>query len=317
MKLLVLRYSGLGDIVMLLQTLKKVKEKYNITHITLLTDTSNSSIITLTDGLINEIIPINRKYFKQKKILASLNELFKVFVGIRKKYDMCIDFQCFGETATISYLVNAKKKLGAPNKDKYNYGYTDIIKRDDYNHRSQLFSRIAQVNDNLDFSKLILNNEAIEYKSKTQKRLSSNKKNIGLNIGSTQENRRWSEKNFSTLANILKNDYNIILFLGPSEIKYKDAFEKDKLFIVENVNLIKLCGAIECCDYFITNDTGPAHIAAALDNVSVLTLFSTGNDKNVGVLTNKKNFIKNEKINDVSIEEVRKKLIHLINLQIS
>jgi len=311
MKILVIRYSGLGDIVMLLQTLQKVKEKYNATEITLLTDTVNTNIIPLTNGLINNVIPINRKYFKQKNILASLKEIYKVFKGIRRKYDMCIDFQCFGETATISYLANAKRKLGAPKREKYNYGYTDIVERNDFNHRSQLFSRIAQVEDKLDYSKLVLNDEANEYKALTLARLDTNKKTVGLNIGSTQENRRWSDKNFNILAKQLKDKYNVLIFLGPSEKQYKSTFEKDSLFI-EDVSIVQLCGAIDCCDYFITNDTGPAHIAAALNDIAILTLFSTGDDWNVGALTDKKTYIKNEIINDISIEEVKEKLNTLI-----
>jgi ADP-heptose:LPS heptosyltransferase len=311
MRILAIRYSGLGDIIMLLQTLEKVKIKYNASSITLLTDLSNKDIAPLTNGLINDIIPINRKCFKEKKVLASLKEIYYLFKNIRKKFDMCIDFQNFGETATISYLVNAKIKIGAPKNQKYNYGYTDIIKKDDFKHRSQLFSRIAKVNDTLDFSKLYLNQEAKEYQEYTKNKLEITKKTVGLNIGSTNENRRWNEKNFNTLANILKDNYNVVLFLGPLEIKYRNAFDKERLLIVEDVNLIKLCGAISVCNYFITNDTGPAHLAAAL-KIPVLTLFSTGEDSNVGVLTNKKEFIKNLDINKITVKEVIERLNNLI-----
>jgi len=291
---------------MLLQTLKKLKTKYKNANITLLTDTSNKDLIPLTGGLINDVITINRKVFKQRLIGKSLLEIFRILKAIRKKFDMCIDFQCFGETATISYLANAKVKLGAPKKDKYNYGYTDFIKRDDYNHRSQLFSRIARVDDSLDFSTLVLNNDALNYFEITNKKLNSTKKTIGLNIGSTQENRRWNDKNFSDLANNLKEKYNIIVFLGPSEQQYKNTFEEDLNF-VENVNLVQLCGAINCCDYFITNDTGPAHIAAAL-NIPILTLFSTGEDYNVGALIDEKECITNLEINDIKVSQVIEKL---------
>jgi heptosyltransferase I len=310
MKILAIRYSGLADIIMLLSTLEKIKNKYENAHITLLTDSSNVKLKELSCGLIDEVITVNRGYFKRKEIFNSLSELVKVIFKIRSKFDMCIDFQSFGETATISYLANAKIKLGAPKKEKYNYGYTQIIQRDESGHRSQLFSRIATVNDNLNFSKLCLNNEAAEYKQTTLKRLNKDKKTIGLNIGSTQENRRWSENNFSQLSNILKENYNVLIFLGPSEIQYKDAFDKESLFI-ENVNLIELTGAISVCDIFITNDTGPAHMAAAL-NVSTLTLFSTGSDNNVGSLIDKKEFIKNLNINEISINQVEEKLNQLI-----
>ncbi len=306
MKILAIRYSGLGDIIMLLPTLDKLKKKYPHARITLLTDSSNAKIKELSCGLINEVITVNRGYFKRKEILKSLTELFKVVFKIRSKFDMCIDFQSFGETATISYLANAKVKLGAPKKEKYNYGYTQIITRDESGHRSQLFSRIAKVDDTLDFPTLCLNNEATEYKSTTLEKLNKEKKTIGLNIGSTQENRRWSERNFSILANMLNDNYNVIIFLGPSEMQYKDAFNEYSLFI-ENVNLVQLAGAISICDAFITNDTGPAHMAAAL-NVSTLTLFSTGDDDNVGALIDKKVSIKNLNINNIMVNNVLEKL---------
>ena len=310
MRILAIRYSGLGDVVMLLQTLEKLKNKYENCHITLLTDKSNITLKDISCGVIDEIISFDRSVFKKRKYFLSLVEIVKLFPKIRKQFDMTIDFQNFGETATLTYFTNAKIKLGSPKKDKYNYGYTEIIKRSDHNHRSQLFSRIAKVDDSLDYSKLCLNNEAIKFKEEIKKQLDKSKKTIGLNIGSTQDSRRWNEDNFSKLNDILKADYNILIFIGPYEKAYKYAFKEDSFFI-EDINLIKLSGAISLCDVLITNDTGPAHLAAALD-VPTLTLFSTGEDYNVGALIDKKEFIKNIDINEITVEKILKKLPLLI-----
>ena len=310
MRILAIRYSGLGDVVMLLQTLEKLKNKYENCHITLLTDKSNISLKDISCGMIDEVISLDRSVFRKRKYFLSLVEIVKLFPKIRKQFDMTIDFQNFGETATLTYFTNAKIKLGSPKKDKYNYGYTEIIKRSDHNHRSQLFSRIAKVNDNLDYSKLCLNNEAINFKEQLNKQLDKSKKTIGLNIGSTQDSRRWNENNFSKLNDILKTEYNVLIFIGPCEKAYKYAFKEDSFFI-EDINLIKLSGAISICDCFISNDTGPVHIAAALQ-ISTLTLFSTGNDFNVGALSNKKQSIKNVNINKITVNEVIEKLNNLI-----
>ena len=310
MRILALRSSGLGDVVMLLQTLEKLKNKYENCHITLLTDKSNISLKDISCGMIDEVISLDRSVFRKRKYFLSLVEIVKLFPKIRKQFDMTIDFQNFGETATLTYFTNAKIKLGSPKKDKYNYGYTEIIKRSDHNHRSQLFSRIAKVNDNLDYSKLCLNNEAINFKEQLKNQIDKNKKTIGLNIGSTQDSRRWNENNFSKLNDILKANYNILIFIGPCEKAYKYAFKEDSFFI-EDINLIKLSGAISICDCFISNDTGPVHIAAALQ-ISTLTLFSTGNDFNVGALSNKKQSIKNVNINKITVNEVIEKLNNLI-----
>ena len=310
MRILAIRYSGLGDVVMLLQTLEKLKNKYENCHITLLTDKSNISLKDISCGMIDEVISLDRSVFRKRKYFLSLVEIVKLFPKIRKQFDMTIDFQNFGETATLTYFTNAKIKLGSPKKDKYNYGYTEIIKRSDHNHRSQLFSRIAKVDDNLDYSKLCLNNEAINFKEQLKNQIDKNKKTIGLNIGSTQDSRRWNENNFSKLNDILKANYNILIFIGPCEKAYKYAFKEDSFFI-EDINLIKLSGAISICDCFISNDTGPVHIAAALQ-ISTLTLFSTGNDFNVGALSNKKQSIKNVNINKITVNEVIEKLNNLI-----
>lgn len=306
MKILIIRYSGLGDVVMLLQTINKLKKKYLNSKITLLTDHTNSSLKYVSCNLIDEIIPINRKVFKNKEVLNSLKEIAFVFKSIRQKFDMCIDFQNFGETATISYLVNAKIKIGAPKSDKYNYGYTEIIERDERGHRSQFFSRIAKVDDQLAYSKLCLNEESLNYKELIYKKLDQNKKTIGFNIGSTQDSRRWDENKFAEVQNILQEEYNILIFIGPSEKKFKYAFDTSSFFI-EDVNLIKLCGAISLCNLFLTNDTGPAHLAAAL-NIPTITLFSTGTDENVGSLIEKKAFLSNSNINDISITNVIEKI---------
>jgi len=307
MKILAIRYSGLGDIVMLLPTLHKLKLKYKNAHITLLTDVSNKDLQSMSCNLIDKIITINRNYFRNKEVINSLKELISVLKQIRQSFDICIDFQNFGETATISYLSNSKIKLGSPKKEKYYYGYTNIISRNEKGHRSQFFSRIAHVNDILIYPKLCMQNESILF-SNTIK-LNNKKKTIGLNIGSTQENRRWSEKNFSILADDLKSDYNILIFIGPNEIKYEKTFNKN-LTIIKDVNLIKLAGAISICDIFITNDTGPAHMAAAL-NVSTLTLFSTGDDTNVGALILNKEYLQNKNINEITVEAVKNKIIQL------
>ncbi len=308
--ILVIRYSGLGDVVMLLQTLKKLKEKYNNPTITLLTDHTNSAILENTCGVIDNIIPINRKVFKEKKIWALLKELKNLFFNLRKKqYDLLIDFQNFGETATISYLARASEKIGSPKKDKYNYGYTKTVKKDNRGHRSQLFSRIAEVSDRLDFSQLCLESNGEKYKRSLLDKLDKNKKIIGLNIGSTQDSRRWSEKNFYKLAKELEEEFNILVFIGPAEKRFESTFKG--LHVIQDTSLNELCGAISSCDYFVTNDTGPAHIAAAF-GVPTLTLFSTGTDENVGSLIEKKEFIQNNNINDITVYNVKTKLYNII-----
>jgi heptosyltransferase I len=309
MHFLVIRYSGLGDLVMLLPTLKKLKSKYPESKITLFTDFSNRDFYKLSSGLIDNNITINRKVFKEKHIFLALKEIIKAFFQIRHHYDVVIDFQSFGETAMISYLSNAKEKWGAEKKSKYNYGYTHLVPYDTSGHRSQLFARIAHVDDTLSHPIITLTPKSLISKEKLESRLDSLKKTIGLNIGSTKESRRWSEKKFLELANYLEHDYNILVFVGPLEYKFKDIFINH--IIIENTTLEELTSSILLCSFFISNDTGPVHIAAALD-IPTLTLFSTGDDANVGCLNRHKAFIRKSNIDKITTEEVKSELKKLI-----
>lgn len=72
MRILAIRYSGLGDVVMLLQTLEKLKNKYENCHITLLTDKSNISLKDISCGMIDEVISLDRSVFRKRKYFLSL-----------------------------------------------------------------------------------------------------------------------------------------------------------------------------------------------------------------------------------------------------
>jgi ADP-heptose:LPS heptosyltransferase len=301
MRILAIRFSGLGDIVMLLSTFEKLKDRYKGSSITLLCDRSNASLDSLACGLIDEVVGVDRGLFRAKSLKA-IGEVWRLYRFLkRKRFDMVIDFQNFGETALMTYLANAPIKRGAPKKQKYHYAYNHIVPRDERGHRSQFFHRIAGVDDSLHYPRLCLDEEAKAYKEKLLGQLDPSKPILGLNIGSTQESRRWSEKKFLEVARHFKNSHNVMVFIGPLEQKFVPLFEE--FLVVKDTSLSQLAGALSCCDRLLSNDTGPAHMAAAL-GVEVITLFSTGTDENVGVLSDRKHFLRRNPIDSIALKEV-------------
>jgi ADP-heptose:LPS heptosyltransferase len=312
MEILAIRFSGMGDIVMLIQALKKLKQKYVGARITLLCDQQNADIAQNSGGVIDRVVTINRRVFKEKKIFAILKEIARLFRLKKERFDLIVDFQNFGETALITHFCKAKEKRGAPKKKNKEYAYTTIVPRDESGHRSQFFSRIAGVDDRLDFSTMVLSEHAEKYANELVKKLDSTKKTVGLNIGSTQESRRWSEKHFAAMAAALKEAYNIVVFAGEREKHYLYAFD-DAVTKICDISVDQLCGAISVCDYFISNDTGPVHIAAAF-NIPTMTFFSTGTDENVGALNANKVSLSNfNDINSLSVQEAIKTFKRLLS----
>jgi len=311
MRILAIRYSGLGDLVMLLPALERLKSGTDDVHITLATDCFHHDFQSIACGLIDDVICLDRRKMKQGSLFSALGEVISFVRRLRRSsYDLVIDFQNFGETATISYLAKAQVKRGAPKRVKYHYGYSEIVERsDEVDHRSQFFCRIANVPDQLGYPRLCLDQAGHEYAARLGNKIDLSRPVVGLNIGSTQENRRWSHLYFAELARRLSNDHQVLVFAGPSESQYLDVFGEEAC-VVEGVTIPQLCGAISLCSSFVSNDTGPVHLAAAL-GVPTLTLFSTGADWQVGALTQCKSYIRKADINAITVDEVQVKLASL------
>ena len=108
---------------------------------------------------------------------------------------------------------------------------------------------------------------------------------LGINPGATYGSaKRWYPAEFAKVANELAKEYDIIIFGGPGEEDIAKDIEKD---LKRGVNYKNLCGKLsikELCEHigglelFITNDSGPMHIASAY-NIPLVALFGPTNYK--------------------------------------
>ena len=72
--------------------------------------------------------------------------------------------------------------------------------------------------------------------------------------------------------------------------------------------------ALSECHLLISNDTGPGHLAAALD-LPVVTLFSTGSPENVRPLATRAKWFRNETdINQIAVVDVEQACLELLGL---
>ncbi|WP_024787440.1 MULTISPECIES: lipopolysaccharide heptosyltransferase II [unclassified Lebetimonas] len=103
------------------------------------------------------------------------------------------------------------------------------------------------------------------------------KPTIGINPGATYGSaKRWYPEKFAEVGNYFKN-YKLIIFGGPGEEEIAKDIEKN----LDHPDFLNLCGRLnikELCQYigglslFVTNDSGPMHIAAAY-NVPIVAVF--------------------------------------------
>ncbi len=95
---------------------------------------------------------------------------------------------------------------------------------------------------------------------------------LGINPGATYGSaKRWYPKEFAKVAKHFSTTHEILIFGGPTEVDIGEAigFELKALGVTNykvlagKTSVQELCSHIGGCNLFLTNDSGPMHIAAA------------------------------------------------------
>ncbi len=93
---------------------------------------------------------------------------------------------------------------------------------------------------------------------------------VGINPGSGLSARKWPEDRYVDLSRILIEKYKakIIIFWGPGEDETAESM-KERIgkgsYIACRSTILQLAALISRCSLFVTNNTGPMHIASATD----------------------------------------------------
>lgn len=104
---------------------------------------------------------------------------------------------------------------------------------------------------------------------------------VGINPGSVWPTKRWTTQGFARVIELLKQKYpcDILLFGGPEDAalvsKVQELCGGLAVSMVGKLTLRELPAALGLCKLFITNDSGPMHIAVAKKVPTVAIFCST------------------------------------------
>jgi heptosyltransferase I len=278
MRIAIVKLSALGDIVHAMTVLQFIKNFNNKILIDWVVEESYAELLELNPN-IHQIHLINFKKAKKKKSLTILlSELNKV----RKlaPYDIVIDLQGLIKSALISKLIKSKKTVGF-DKDssregiasffythKFNFDYSkNVIERNYSLIEFALGLRIGkkQINSKVPF--LFPSSNQLDIK------LSTIKKNILLIPGASHISKCYPPSKFAKLTSLI--DANFLVIWGNSDEKVMAKKIKElspEVDICNKQSIDSLILLISLVDLVIGSDTGPTHIAWAL-NVPSITLF--------------------------------------------
>ncbi len=123
---------------------------------------------------------------------------------------------------------------------------------------------------------------------------------VGVNPGASYGGaKRWPVERFAAVADALAHDCGarIVIFGAPNERQIADevaaSMQSRPLILAGQTSLGQLMGLIRECDLFITNDSGPMHLAAALA-VPQLAIFGSTSETATGPLSVRAQVIKHQ-----------------------
>ena len=282
MRIAIVKLSALGDIIHAMVALQFIKQHLPNSTIDWVVEEGFKDIL-VNNPDINEIHTVSIKKAKQQK---SIKLLFNEIKKLRKlpRYDIVIDTQGLIKSAIVSRAIPSDKTFGFDkNSLRESFAakfYTDvcsisydenIIKRNAAVISSALDIKISH-DDILTKQSFLFSNSQI-----SSDLLSDSKPNIALIPGASFKSKIYSADQYAQIANKLKSQANFIVLWGnESERNMAEKIHKiaPEVHIADKLTLDGLKGFIMQTDLVIGGDTGPTHMAWAL-NIPSITLFGS------------------------------------------
>jgi len=280
MKNILIMHTGgwIGDMVLLTPALRALKSKLPDCRMTMLVRPLVSELME-RNPYLDEIV-VYDKHGGQKGFRGMIAMAKQLRA---KSFDTAIILHPNSvSSALIAYMAHIPQRVGLRLAGNGLFLNTRVDRRSDIHEVQRYLDIVAPIagtgfSDKLEFWGI--GHEDEEFAKSVTADLDS--KIAGINISTTWQTKRWKIERFARLAELLHNQLGIksILTGGKSDIQIgqqimKIAPDPDTyiLDLTGRTTLWQLGAIIGNCDSYITCDSGPMHISAALDT-STIALF--------------------------------------------
>lgn len=263
-KILIIRFSSMGDIILALPVVEAVKQAKPEAVVDFLTRKQYTC-------LIDQFTGVNRTYSFDNNMRSLLKELKK------QKYNTVIDLQKNPRSILLTAAINPKRVASYPKRR---------LRRELLIRRPQISLNIGHAVDaylaalgRLKIKptgrcpRFVLELEVSKFGEDFINNAGFSGKIIGLCPGSKHKEKKWQQ--YHELASLIieDDDKNVIVFSGPDDDFDPNLnISSDKLVAAFKLRLDRLAGVMSGCDVVVTNDSGLMHLAVALF-VPVVAIF--------------------------------------------
>lgn len=297
-KIVCIKLRALGDTVLMTAALNELHRDYPDAQIHLVVHAQWAPLFETHPG-ISKVWP----YERYREATSRAKAIARLSLKLRKeKFDWAVNFHASPSSSTLAYATGARVRSihYHGHKDKNRYSTVDvpgkgvlkpIIERDMDVIRALYLDVAAGQLPSIDLQ----SNE----KSKAKENLTQLIPNVsspllGIGLGASRPTKAWPLERFAALAVRWVQDTGgaVLALSGPEETSLKQEFLKavddalvdivkdftlrtqlrSKITAENGLSLRSLAGIITTFDVFLGNDSGPRHLAVAV-NVPTVTLF--------------------------------------------
>lgn len=282
--ILVIKFFGMGSIILAGPMLRALRQKFPNAKLIILTFLNNEELCKRIE-LIDEVVSVDPSSF-----LRFIKNLISAILYLRKKHcEISIDMEFFAKSSTlIQYLCGAKIRIGyylvqigfllkmmwRGNLPTHNVYYNP------HRHTSEAFLALARsvgadTNDMSPAKIKIYDGDRFQLnKLLSDLEIKFNVPLIAMNINASQLclERRWPIEKFVELTKriLAYKDTKIILIGDVHDKEYINGFLKimqnntDVIDLTGKLSIGMLAALFENVKLFITNDSGPLHLAVSI-----------------------------------------------------
>lgn len=294
--ILVIDFGQLGDVILSLPALSAIRRRFPRAHVTVAVGGAAASVVEMA-GVADEALAVDRVALRDGPKHLSVWQIGKLVLEVRRrKFDFVIDLHSLSETNLLGFLSGAGQRLYArrpgrsldylanfrpapPVEDRSKHAidrYLDVVSPLGVGEVSRV-PRLAVCEEDGRAVDEMLRKALAGGKSKGKRATTGDGPLVGIFPGAGHPSRRWPVERFAELAWMLERNDSVrsVLFAGPEERKLvREALPKfpPSTIVLDKLTVPQLAAAAERLSVFVSNDTGPMHVAAAVGTPVVILM---------------------------------------------
>lgn len=293
-KILIVRLSAIGDVIHSLPVAHALRQAHPNSQIDWLVEEQAAPLVKLNPYLDNVII-LPRKKWKElikRDVVKGIKSVFSFFKKLRgENYDISLDLQGLFKSAINSFLAKPDLRVGpADGRELSSFIYQakveipaqKVHRIKKYLHfASAINAESGQVNYGLKITPVIKSRVSRLF---ARNKVEADKKIVIINPFTNWESKNWFLERYFKLANkLMELDYYVIFTGSKSDKKAISDFKtktKNYSNLAGQTDLQELAEVYNRSDLYIGGDTGPTHLAAAVQTPIISLMGPTDPDTN-------------------------------------